>query len=327
MSKSVKIILSVAAAAALIAVAVVFGGGWIVARQEAKAPAKLPGRAVLAPETVTDPGAPARAVLELRLPWGNAVTEAAADAGENTVVSGPTAVTSAWRWGYRIWRVEATLRPLGTSGMTPGRIRLTLEKPLPGAPDGRFEVEIPALSVSEAARKEAAEPGLAAPEKIAGGGKWWIYAICAAVLLIAGVLIWHNSRHPRPELQPWDIALLDIAELKVDMTRRDFDTEEGVARLSDILRRYLTARFDLPAVTGTGDSFLAGDAAEKLAPDDRGFLRSFLADADLVKFARNPADRTELERSAAAVEALISRTIPPPEPRGKRKRSKAKAKS
>ena len=68
-------------------------------------------------------------------------------------------------------------------------------------------------------------------------------------------------------------------------------------------------------MTETTAEFIAGAAdAKYLEAPDREFLRNFLGAADLVKFARVPADRSELERSVEMARLLVDRTVPPPEP-------------
>lgn len=317
MRKFLKI-LPIAAALLPIAAAIVFGGGWIVAWRERGIPVSVPVAAALAPEVASAPGAPVLAAVELRLPWGNAVTEAEAKAGDNTVISGPVRIASAWHWGYRIYRIEATVRPLATTGIAPGRLLLTLERGVPGAADGHLEVAIPEVRVKDAAEDTAASPAFAAPEKPGErGGNWWKYVILAVVLLgLLGYFVWWHLRVRRTEITPWDLALLELTELGADMKKSGFQPEEGVVRLSDILRRYFTERFGLPAVTEAGTGFLDAGAIRELAPEDREFLRSFFAAAELIKFARTPAETPELERAVASAESLIGRTIPPPEPRG-----------
>ena len=317
MKKNTAWILFAAAALVLTAAAMVFGGGWIAARCSRGIPAAPPKAAMLVPETVADPGVPALAALDFELPWGNAVAAAEAIPGANTVISGPARVTSSWRWGYRIWRVEATVRPLASAETGPGRLLLTLEHGIPGAPDGRLEAAIPAVSVKTPSEAGAEKPLFAPPEEDTGGGaNYWKYVLPAVViLLLAGYFAWWHLRVRRTGLASWDAALLELTALGAKMKKRGFRTEDGVAALSDILRRYLAIRFGLPAATSTGSGFLDAAGPDGPAPEDIEFLRSFFDRAELVKFARVPAETAELERAVAAAEAFVGRTVPPPPPR------------
>ena len=302
-----------AAALALLGAAVFWGGGAFVAR---RVKAKPPVSATLVPETVPRPGDAAGAQVVFELPWGNAVTAAQVEAGKDLVVSGPTEISSKLRWGYRIWRVGATLRPLGTAGAAPGKLVVTLEKPLPGSENDRCEFVIPEVRVAGPAAAAVKKPRLAGPETPErNSAKWWLVPAAAVVLLAAaGYFVWRGSRRARPAPTPWEIAFSELAGLDADMKKSGFRTETGVWKLSDILRNYLARRFGIDAVTAADREFLAADAVRKLAREDREFLNGFFAAASLVKFARVPADPAELERSLAAARELVGRTVPPPEP-------------
>jgi hypothetical protein len=309
--KLIYTILAVAVVAALAAAALCFRRGY-------RLPPVLPDTAELTPATVARPGRPAVASAELRLPWTNGILKASARQGNETAVSVPVRVTQRRNWGYRHWRVEAEVRPLASQGCGAGEFVLTLRRALPEAPDGELKIAIPAPQVAANGEAPAAEVQLAAPElppAAESHRKWWyatLLSIPAAVLLW---LLFRRRRRAQLVVPPWVSAGEELAKLERDLARRDFPAAEGVRRLSDILRGYLTARFDLPVVTETTAEFIAGAAdAKHLEAPDREFLRNFLGAADLVKFARVPADRSELERSVEMARLLVDRTVPPPEP-------------
>lgn len=314
MDRKKRNLIWIAAALVLLAAAGFLGGGAVVARRF-RAP--LPAAATLAPATVPRPGEAARAEAVFALPWGNAVTAAAVEPGDGSVVSGEPRISSRWRWGYRIWKVAATLRPLGTAGAAPGKFVLTLEEPLTGT-DRNFTLAIPAVQVAEQSAAALAEkPRLADPETLRRQPVlWWLLIVAAAVVLLlaAGWFIRRKARNTPPPPPPWEVALSALAELEAAMKSPAFRPERGVWRLSDILRGYLASRFELPAVTAADCGFLADRAVAELDREDREFLRNFFAAAELVKFARVPADPAELERSVAAARRIVGRTVPPPEP-------------
>ncbi len=304
--------------AVLALAAAVFGGGALVARREARKPVRLPEAATLTPATVGRPGDPALAAAEFALPWGVEVVGARVEAGGDMAAEGAPRINSKWRWGKRLWRVEATIRPLGSGGTAPGRLVIELDRALPGSDGGRCEVAVPALKVADAPAAAPSRPRLAdreelpAPKRV---GWWWYLAVAAAVAAAAGAVWIILRRRARREAEvppPWEVARAELARLRSLLAERGFRAELGTARLSDILKNYLAARFGLPAVTETGCAFLDG-ASNDLTADELEFLRGFFAAADLVKFARLPADRYELERFVAAASALVERTVPPPE--------------
>jgi hypothetical protein len=88
--------------------------------------------------------------------------------------------------------------------------------------------------------------------------------------------------------------------------------ESAIAGLTDVVRHYLETRFRLRAERQTTAEFLADlERSDRLLEDkDRKFLRSFLASADMVKFARMPADPHLFEQASEKAEELVSGTIP-----------------
>ena len=307
--------ISFAAAALVLIAAAVWGGGTVAAR---RVKAKIPDTATLVPESVRRPGDAARAQVVFELPWGNAVAAAQIETGKDPVVSGPVETRSQLRWGYRIWRVGVSLRPLGSAGAAPGKFVITLEKPLPGSENTRYEIAVPGVRVAEPPPAETLkEPRLAGPETPEQSFAKWRIVIAAAVVIsaaAAGFFVWRKIRSPRPAPTPWEVALSELSELDAELKKRGLRTETGVWKLSDILRNYLARRFGLAAVTAADREFLAADAVKRLAREDREFLHGFFAAASLVKFARVPADPAELERSIAASRELVERTVPPPDP-------------
>jgi hypothetical protein len=304
------------AAVPVLAAAAIAGGGWLIARRGYRQPPKLPESATLVPGTVSRPGDAARAELEFTLPWGVSVTEAAAETGNDAAVSGPVEIDSKWRWGHKLWRVGATIRPLGTGGSVPGKLRLVLDRPLPGVEDRAIAVAVPAVKVADDGAPTVDKPRLADPEAPGKrSAKWPFYALGGALLALAATFAWifFRPRRKAAAPTPWEQARAELAALRAAMEKSSFRPGTGVAQLSDILRRYLAARFELPAATEPGCRFLdAPAAAEHLTEGEREFLRGFFTAAEPVMFARFPADRAELERAVAAAGELVERTVPAP---------------
>ena len=328
--KTCNIIFS-AAAVLLVAAAAVFGGGALAARRARRQVPKIPESATLTPDTVARPGDAARAELKFALPWGVSVTEATAETGEDAAVSGPVKIDSEWRWGRHIWRIEAAIRPLGSRGSAPGKLRLALDRPLPGVENKELLIAIPAVKVAEGNTPGAAAPRLADAETPKRKRvKWYSYALggalFAAVVAVLAWIILRRRRHAAAPT-PWDTARAELEALRAAMAENALSTGSGVAKLSDILRKYLASRFDLPAATEPGCRFLDTPAAVgQLTEDEREFLHGFFAAAEPVMFARFPADRPELDRAIAAAAALVERTVPPP-PERKREKDAREARS
>jgi hypothetical protein len=145
---------------------------------------------------------------------------------------------------------------------------------------------------------------------------WWLLpAIAAAVVALAlaayGIRRWVKSRRRPRVLLSHEIALKRLAEIEPLMqpaTAREFSTA-----VSDIVRRYIEARFDVVATHRTTEEFLHDllkDPREALLRH-RALLSEFLHQCDLVKFAGmalTPQSMQSLQRSARA---FVIETAPP----------------
>lgn len=88
--------------------------------------------------------------------------------------------------------------------------------------------------------------------------------------------------------------------------------KEYYAELSGIVRRYLEDRFGVRAPEMTTEEFLMATArGDALRPDHRALLGEFLAESDLVKFARHRPTIEAAERALAAARRFVADTRPP----------------
>jgi len=323
MSRQPKTIL---AATALVVVAGVLAAALVAWRRECRAPIVVPEAATLTPEAVAHPGAPATATLTLKLPWGGSVAAATAVPGKGTVISGAPQISSEWRWGYCRWRVAVTVRPLASRGAEPGTLTLEFGRRFGAEAHRSARVALPAPKVEKPTAKSEEESPLRlagaevpAPEPSLFRRFWWLFALAAALLFALPALWWYRRtarNRAAAAVPPWELALAELAALRSDSGGRGFVAAEGVRRLSDILRDYLSSRFELAATTQTTEEFFASGRAEAALErgEDRAFLREFLAAADLVKFAQAPADPAALAPAIDRAEALVRSTVPRPEP-------------
>ena len=127
---------------------------------------------------------------------------------------------------------------------------------------------------------------------------WMVVAAAAVVALLLALAVWLLVRllrkKPAPVPLPHEIALTAL-----QLAREQLGTLDPYAfsiRVSDILRDYLVAKFDLPAKRQTSDEFL--HTLENFAKFSSGTklqLAQFLAKCDLIKFARINATRADSE--------------------------------
>lgn len=142
-------------------------------------------------------------------------------------------------------------------------------------------------------------------------------ALALGALLAWLAMRWWRKRGrpeplPPPAPPPWETALAELAALS---ERRASDVAEGrtepwVDAVSDSVRKYLGQRFGFPGLESTTDEIareLSAARALSITPEE---AVSFLAQCDLVKFAKaSLADEASRELIADA-EALVHRTRP-----------------
>ena len=242
-------------------------------------------------------GARFNAVLKYRLPWSDSFKLAAAEPGKNLqLTSDPAFHRSRIRWGYSDWTLVIPLQAYrggesgGGSVLAEFFTGKSIETPLPELKiadlvlplDDNGHISIPVEHILIERLKEAGEDFEFYPTTKSMVKTIWEHALEAIQLLRAQV----SGGMASPEL--------------------------AIAGLTDIVRHYLEARFRLRAERQTTAEFLADlERNDKLLEDkDRKFLRSFLASADMVKFARMPADPHLFEQASEKAEELVSGTIP-----------------
>ena len=78
------------------------------------------------------------------------------------------------------------------------------------------------------------------------------------------------------------------------------------------MRRYLEKRFSIPVTRRTAQEFLLilDRHQDKLPSDARPFLRNFIQEADMVKFARAVPEHASVIRSAESAGNFINTTRP-----------------
>ncbi len=151
---------------------------------------------------------------------------------------------------------------------------------------------------------------------------WLIPAIAGAVLLLALAVFaawrWTRRRRPARTLQPFEIALQRLEELRPLMNPAS--VREFSIAISDVVRRYIEEAFKVIATQRTTEEFLRdllASAHPSLAPH-RQLLSEFLNRCDLAKFAGvsfSQQDLESLHQSARSFVLATSKTAVPAEVR------------
>ncbi|MGC4000584.1 MAG: hypothetical protein QM767_25315 [Anaeromyxobacter sp.] len=144
---------------------------------------------------------------------------------------------------------------------------------------------------------------------------WWTLGIlgglAALALLVRALLrLRHRPRKAAPPLPPHVRFARRLDALEGERLPEQGRGEEHVARLSELVREYLGSLTRLPALDLTSGELLAGLRA---APDPRlelEALEGFLAEADLVKFARAQPTAAGCAAGTAYARRLLAATRP-----------------
>ncbi len=261
------------------------------------------------------------ASVEFKLPWGHHPERAALSLPEGLqVVSEPKIEKTTSRWGRNAWRISSELQPYRTGDMQDGKCLVTFYASKRNSLSGSAESVIPGCRVHAVDTQNRRELDLAsevAPPK--SEDRRVLLLSILAILALAGVVILLTLllRRRREEMQtirltPWEQALLALRGLRDSMCKGEIGGSLCLARLTDVVRRYIENRFAIPATAQTTHEFLSGleRGNSPLDNQHRSFLREFLTASDLVKFARLPAADDLVGNALCKAEDLILSTTP-----------------
>ena len=126
---------------------------------------------------------------------------------------------------------------------------------------------------------------------------WLVFVIAFVVLSLLGLVVWWFAKRRKPELPPKaprEIALEDLEQIRAEIDR--MNPYQFSIRVSDILRRYVTQQYGVPATRQTSIEFLTATAkAPSFSADDKSLLEDFLNRCDLIKFAKYEATTSDSE--------------------------------
>ncbi len=159
----------------------------------------------------------------------------------------------------------------------------------------------------------------------------WILGL----LLLAALAYWLYRRHQRqdaaapvevaaPIRRPWEIAEDALRELEASGMLQRGEIKEFYIRVSEIIRAYVEAQFHVPALEMASFEVIEGIQALGLDRATVQAFEGFLAECDLVKFAKFRPDAARASEIVSRAWRLVERTkvgrpAPPkpvPEPGG-----------
>ncbi|MBE0647447.1 MAG: hypothetical protein IH596_06670 [Bacteroidales bacterium] len=146
----------------------------------------------------------------------------------------------------------------------------------------------------------------------------WVLIGLAVILLIAFVIYYLKKRknkepvfrlRTRVQLQPHEIALQELEKLRIRNLWQQGNLKEYYTGLTDILRRYIEARFAVAALESTSAEILH-DLFEKpgVTRENWDVLGQVLMMADMVKFAKEQPGAKKNEESLERGVEFVNQT-------------------
>jgi len=269
-------------------------------------------------------GSRAVATAEIFVPWGQkltaAVNEITPECGAFAAAE-PELERNRLHWGGVLYTVKAPVIPYRTGEIQAGTLRFEYLRP--GAENelspAVSAMAYPVFTATPVEVDRSAELPLAGelgdPARKVNYKLLAIIALAAAVVMAAAAYVYRRLKRNNYEWfappTAWEKALTELEQLRVEaksIGRRSL----CYTPLSDILRRYLEQRFQLPATTATTPEFLRAlrYGASPLSESQRGMLGNFMEQADLVKFAKVEPDEPTFENSVKTAENFVRETVP-----------------
>lgn len=175
-------------------------------------------------------------------------------------------------------------------------------------------IEVNVARTSPETVKDIAD--IAAPAEIGGGTPWLPYMLGGWALLglIAWLLIRWKAKAAREEEKPlappFEEAMARLDGLNAGELVRRNRGRELCFLLSEVLRRYVTRRWEIDAIDMTTTEFLAQAKKLPVTAAHKEFLERFCEGTDLVKFAGAPILESEAESLIARLKEFLSQTRP-----------------
>jgi hypothetical protein len=151
------------------------------------------------------------------------------------------------------------------------------------------------------------KPPLAPPQSL---GIYILGGLLFVVLLVASIFLYFRKRNRTPPPAPIQVPLERLPHEIAGEQLRRIETQNLVAQgqmktyhteISQVIRQYLAARFQLPALEMTTDELLDRLATENIHEANFDLLRNFLLNCNLVKFAKyTPSQSEAVERMTEA---------------------------
>src|SRR5436305_11313448 len=126
---------------------------------------------------------------------------------------------------------------------------------------------------------------------------WLVFVVVFVALCLLGLVTWLFAKRRKPSLPPKLPRQIALEELeRIEHQIDEISPYQFSIRVSEILRKYVTQQYGLPATRQTSIEFLSALAkASSFSEEERSLLEDFLSRCDLIKFARYEATISDSE--------------------------------
>ena len=158
---------------------------------------------------------------------------------------------------------------------------------------------------------------------------WKAAGIAALIAALAGAafILWRRRRRPVsagpappavPAIPPHELAYSELERLLASHLLHEGKVKEFHVELAEIIKRYLAGRFGIETLERTSEEVLEDLRRARVGTASTGLVREFLAESDLVKFARHFPQESEIRLTVDSAYRLVDQTklvvapAPPP---------------
>jgi len=152
------------------------------------------------------------------------------------------------------------------------------------------------------------------------GSKSWMikWIVLAVVLLAIFIFLWSwrskVQERKRKEAEAVKVVALEeeyLTQLResVNLKSPELKINEAFWLLSKITRKYLSQKYQIPAMESTTEKIIAELSEFELDQAMLNNIQEILTVSDLAKFAGSEGNRNELDRSYTLLEAILERNL------------------
>jgi hypothetical protein len=249
-------------------------------------------------------GTPIQLTLDIELPWSRKLYgDAQVALPDGLEQSEDEYREESLGFGVRKTRIQLFLLAYEYGPFENVEVQLFAEPDRDGGGD-RLVATLPTITISP--REDIDEEVLALADEIPSSylaslreRPWWFFLLAflaVAVLTVVLTRLLKPKREQRrpPPVPPWTVAESAIHRLRGQLP---LPADEVFVELTDIIRRYIEAVYNIRATETTTPEFLREINREgsELFTEHRLLLADFLTAADMVKFARLDTSQSQIE--------------------------------